>query len=333
MAKKKKRGSQKGRSKARDRKQKKRTLRLAKSHPRPQVMTRPGLPHLGAPEGFRSISMAQAMLEYAKPMMKFGENDETGFNDAFQIATMLWNYALLVEKGDEDMKVRQEILKAIRGTFGLERVEAQSLLTKMIERRSFLFPPDQQPERGMPFMFIRKEVRYLIQPFDYKKLVIAGEIVLPDQDDRDLIKKINTLDELIYDGAEYDKYEKLLLTLEDECENLFERWLVAKGMLKDDAEQYSFCLQTYLNFIYAYIHGDIVILKSVSDVYFVEFFEDFLLRKMMVEPNEYVYWPPALKLFYRFLHEKGYLDNYEEIIRNIDRVEPYFIEVLRKQFS
>ena len=277
--------------------------------------------------------MAQAMLEYAKPLMKFVENGETEINDAFQISTMLWNYALLVEKGDEDMKVRQEILKAIRGTFGLDKTEAQSLLTKMIERRSYLFPPDQQPEPGMPFMFIRKEVRYLIQPFDYKKLVISGEIVPPDQGDRDLIKKIHTLDELIYDGAEYDRYEKLLLLLEDECEDLFERWLVAKGLTKDDAKKYSFCLHTYLHFIYGYIHEDVVVLKSVPSVYFVEFFEDFLLRKMMVEPNEYVYWPPALKLFYRFLHEKGYLDNHEETIRKIDRVEPYFIEVLRKQFS
>jgi len=54
---------------------------------------------------------------------------------------------------------------------------------------------------------------------------------------------------------------------------------------------------------------------------------------MMVEPMEYVYGPPALKLFYRFLHEKGYLDNPEDMIRKIDKLEPYFIEVLRKQFS
>ncbi|MBW2054219.1 MAG: hypothetical protein JRF62_10610 [Deltaproteobacteria bacterium] len=71
----------------------------------------------------------------------------------------------------------------------------------------------------------------------------------------------------------------------------------------------------------------------VPDIYFLEFFEDFLLRKMMVEPMEYVYGPPALKLFYRFLHEKGYLDNPEDMIRKIDKLEPYFIEVLRKQFS
>ncbi|MBW2340736.1 MAG: hypothetical protein JRF50_10405 [Deltaproteobacteria bacterium] len=81
------------------------------------------------------------------------------------------------------------------------------------------------------------------------------------------------------------------------------------------------------------MHDDIVVLKSVPDIYLVEFFEDFLIRKMMAEPNEYVYWPPALKLFYLFLHEKGYLNNHKEIIKKIDKIEPYFIKVLKKQFS
>ena len=163
-------------------------------------------------------------------------------------------------------------------------------------------------------------------------MVISNKIVSPDQKDSDLIEKINTLDELVSDSAEYGKYEELFNSLKDECEDLFEKWLVTKG-LKDDVKDYSFCLQTYLDFIYGYIHDDIVVLKSVPNIYFVEFFEDYLLRKMMVEPNEYVFWPPALKLFYQFLNEKGYLDNHEEVIRNIDKVEPYFIEVLKKQFS
>ena len=57
MAKKKKREIAKRRSKAHDIKRKKRTLRLVKPSPEPQVITRPGLPYMGAPEGFRSISM------------------------------------------------------------------------------------------------------------------------------------------------------------------------------------------------------------------------------------------------------------------------------------
>ena len=35
-----------------------------------------------------------------------------------------------------------------------------------------------------------------------------------------------------------------------------------------------------------------------------EFFMDWLMRKVMVKPPEYTQWPPALRLFYRFLAEK-----------------------------
>jgi len=130
----------------------------------------------------------------------------------------------------------------------------------------------------------------------------------------------------------YSVYENLLISLKDECQNFFEKWLIAKG-LKDDIQNLSSCLHIYFDFIYGYMHDDIITLKSVSDMYFVEFFEDFLLRKMMAEPNEYIYWPPALKLFYQFLYEKGYLDNPQMIIKKIGRVEPYFISVVKKQFS
>jgi len=334
MAKKKKEEIAKRRSKAREKIKRKRTLRLVKSRPKPKpkIIHRPGLPHMGAPEGFRSISMSQAMMEYAKPLMKYVEDDENGLNVAMQISTVLWNYSISVEDGNEDKKLEKEILKALKKAFGLDKDETHTLFTKMIERYSNLFPQDIQPEPGLPFMFIRKEVRHLIRPFDYKKLSLSNEIIPPDQKDRDVIDKIERLDRNIFNGAEYGKYEDLFFSLKDKCQDLFEKWLITKG-LKGDVQNFSFCLDAYLDFIYGYIHDDTVVLKSVPDIYLLEFFEDFLIRKMMAEPNEYVYWPPALKLFYLFLHEKGYLNNHKEIIKKIDRVEPYFIEVLRKQFS
>ena len=82
------------------------------------------------------------------------------------------------------------------------------------------------------------------------------------------------------------------------------------------------------------MHDDIVLLKSVGWIYWKEFFEDYLVRKVMVEkPTEYMDWAPALKLFYRFLHKKGYLEDPIPMVSLIDRVEPDFINVLRKQFS
>ncbi|MFO7555762.1 MAG: hypothetical protein R6W88_11230 [Desulfobacterales bacterium] len=334
MAKKKKKDISKRRAKAREKTKKKRHLRLVKSRvaKEPETIPRPGLPHMGAPEGFRSISMSQAIMEYAKPLFEFVKDEKNTLNDTMQIGMLIWNYAISVEEGREDKKNEDSILKSLASTYSLKKDEAAALLTKMIDRYDFLFPKDKQPEPGTPFMFIRKEVHFLIKPFDYERLALSNEIFPAEQKDVDLIKKIKKLDDYIVNSADYSLYEDLLFSLHDECRKRFEKWLTAKG-LKEGIEKLSFCLQTYLDFIYAYMHDDTVVLKSVPDIYFLEFFEDFLLRKIMVEPLEYVYWPPALKLFYRFLHEKGYLDNQEDLIRKIDKIEPYFIEVLRKQFS
>jgi len=74
-------------------------------------------------------------------------------------------------------------------------------------------------------------------------------------------------------------------------------------------------------------------LKSVSPIYIEEFFLDYILRKVYTEPYEYIKYPPSLKCFYDFLHEKEYLDNPHKIKRLLDEIEPYFISVLRDRFS
>ena len=333
MAKKKKREVAKRRSKAREKAKKKRRLRLVKSSPalKPQVMSRAALPDLGAPEGFRSISFSQGMMEYAKPLMELVEGDEADFQGVMDAATVLWNYSLSVEKGQTDETIEKDIVEALKASFHLNQSQAEALFTKMIERRRYLFPPDKQP-KGSPFMFIRKEIRHIIMPFDYDALDLSDEIIPPDKNDKAFVDRINKLDSQLCAGIDYAKYESDFFALKDECQVRFEEWLTEKG-LKDDLQDFSFCLPTFLDFIYAYGHDEIVVLKSIPSMYFVEFFEDFLLRKMMLEPNEYTYWPPALKLFYEFLYEKGYVDNAEETMSEIRRIEPDFIEVLKKQFS
>lgn len=151
MTKNKKEEGARRRNKSRQKMKKKGNLRLVKSRQeqRTEVIYRPGLPYMGASKGFRTISMAQAMMEYAKPLMKFVEDDETCFNAALKISMMLWNYSLSVEKGNEDKKIEQDILKAVKGAFGLDKNEAKSLLTKMVERRAYLFPSDFFMRKGI----------------------------------------------------------------------------------------------------------------------------------------------------------------------------------------
>jgi hypothetical protein len=63
----------------------------------------------------------------------------------------------------------------------------------------------------------------------------------------------------------------------------------------------------------------------------VEFFMDYLLRKVMVKPPQYTHWPPALRLFHRFLAEKGYLDDPEPRIERLHAIEPNFIALVKRR--
>lgn len=325
----------KRKSKSDEKKKKKRSLRLVKEKDRQNItkISRPGLPYMGAPEGFRSISISQAIMEYSKPVMELvQENDTKGFNEAIQVGMMLWNYSLSLENGQRgDHQLKKGAQGILAESFGLSDENAASLITKMTERYQYLFPEAIQPKRT-PFMFIRKETRHLIRPFDFSRLNLSSAVIPPDKKDEKLIRNLLKLEKDIEDGKDWDDFKKLFNKVKEQSEGCFKVWLMAKGV-KDEAENFASCPLIYLDFIYGYGHDDLVSLKSVPNIYFQEFFEDFLIRKMMAEPEEYTEWPPALKLFYRFLQEKGYLDNAEDIIEVIDHIEPYFIAVLKKQFS
>jgi len=325
----------KRKSKSDEKKKKKRLLKLGKekAHQNITEISRPGLPYMGAPEGFRSISISQAIMEYSKPVLELvKENNTKGFDEAIQVGMILWNYSLSLENGQGgDNHLKKEARGILAKSFGLRDEDIASLITNMTERYQYLFPEEIQP-KGTPFMFIRKEVRHLIRPFDFSRLNLSPAVIPPDKKDEKLIRNLLKLDKDIENGKNWDDYENLFNKVKEQSEDCFKAWLLAKG-LKKEADNFAFCPLIYLDFIYGYGHDDLVSLKSVPDIYFQEFFEDFLIRKMMAEPEEYTDWPPALKLFYRFLQEKGYLVNAEEIIEAIDHMEPTFITVLKKQFS
>ena len=324
----------KRRHKAKQQKVKKRKLRLIKSGtgaPEPAVIERPGMPHMGAPEGFRSISFSQAISEYAGPLLEKA-NDDNATEAAFQLAGLLWNYSMSVRDGNTDKKIEKEIVKGLKSTLRLNAEQAQELMQKMVTRYQYLFPKEIQPQPPSSFLFIRKEVRHIIRPFDYSKLNFTDSNIPPDTVDQEVIENLNQLDTLVMARADYNEFESLITEIKDGCEKRFQQWLIAKG-IEAFSEDFADCPLIFFDFIYGYMHDDVVILKTVTDRYWLEFFEDFLIRKMMINPPEYALWPPALKLFYRFLHEKGYLDNPDNMIAQIEQIEPYFIKVLKHQFS
>jgi len=123
-------------------------------------------------------------------------------------------------------------------------------------------------------------------------------------------------------------WEADFFAMQEHCCERYRHWLRAKGAPDTLSQQFAFCLEPYLSFIYQYDAGSVLdVLPGALE----EFFMDWLMRKVMVKPPEYTQWPPALRLFYRFLSEKGYLDDPEPMIAGLYAIEPAFIAMVKQR--
>jgi hypothetical protein len=314
--------------------------RQAKTKKRQQRQARrsspPSMPFLGnrlfgdepeAPQGFRPLSTTQAMMEYVAPLMAYVDNGTVQDpNDALQIGMQLWNFTLpkvpVAQKPS-----RTAIVDTIRTTLQLDRQEAEAFCERMLERKAYLFPDEIQPEGSMT-MFMRKAVEYLITPFAESQLHLSDEIIPPHGDDATFLNALEQLEARIDFGEDYSDWEADFFEMQERCCARYRHWLQAKGVPETLSQQFAFCLEPYLSFIYQYDAGSVLdVLPGALE----EFFMEWLMHKVMVKPPEYPQWPPALRLFYRFLSEKGYLDDPEPIIAGLYAIEPAFIAMVQQR--
>jgi hypothetical protein len=322
----------KSRGQKRQAKTKKRQQRRSRSSSPP---SRPfpflgGMPFGGepdAPKGFRPISTTQAMLEYAAPIMAYVENGTVADpNDALQVGLLLWN-STLPAVPVALRQARSAIVAHIETTLQMDRQEAEAFYDEMIERKAYLFPDEIQPAGAMT-MFMRKEVEYLITPFEESQLHLSDEIIPPNGDDDTFLNALEQLDARIDFGEDYGDWESDFFEMKDLCCERYHHWLRAKGVPETLSQPFSFCIEPYLTFIYQYDAGSVLdVLPDAIE----EFFMDWLIRKVMVKPPEYTQWPPALRLFYRFLSDKGYLDDPEPILKGLYAIEPAFIALVKQR--
>jgi len=329
--KRKKKAIAKRRSQVKVKKQKKAKYRSSKSTQPVQFVDRPAISEIDTPKEFRAVSISQAMVEYVKPLIDFVEKGIVkDQNKPFQLGIQLWNYNLPKEHHNL-MVVKEDLIKQIAKTLKMNSEEATELFDMMIQRKKYLFPDEVQSDNPMT-VFIRKEERHIIPEFNYDLLNISEESYLPDDEDEKFVQLIDQMDKYIADDVDYGEWEDHYFILEEKCKKRFEKWLIFKGV-KEYSKDFPYNIEIYLNFIYRYMHGDNINLKTVLPIYIEEFFVDHVLRKVITEPYDYVKWPPALKLFYNFLNEIGYLENPDKIIKLIDSIEPHFIKILRERFS
>jgi len=115
-----------------------------------------------APDGFRAVSVSQALMTFAKPLMDVaGDCDIKRLNEIFGISIFFWNYEILKREGSKQAgEIKKKIMAAMRGILGLRVAESEELLHKMLERKRHLFPEDIQPKHS-PVMFMREELSHL----------------------------------------------------------------------------------------------------------------------------------------------------------------------------
>lgn len=332
--------------KKREKKKQARNKTLAKKGKQQKAASQPAAPFMGeggmpspftggspfgsvnkAPKGFRPIPMIQAIMEFAGPVMEFVEDGTIKDpNDALQIGTQIWNFSL-PKISPQMKKLRPDIVEQIRTTLKMDIDEAEDFFDRMVERKEYLFPEEIQPQGSMT-MFMRKEVEYLITKFDESQLYLSDEPIPPGRADQQMLNDLRRMDEYIEEGADYDEWEDHFFSMQNVCSDRYYDWLKAKDVPDEYSSQFPFCVETYLNFIYQYDEGE---LQDVSPYAIEEFLMDHLMHKVMAKPPEYTNWPPALRLFYTFLAEKGYLDDPEPIIEVFDDIEPDFIALVKKR--
>ncbi|MEW6202130.1 MAG: hypothetical protein AB1546_09155, partial [bacterium] len=165
---------------------------------------------------------------------------------------------------------------------------------------------------------------------DYSAAKLSEEVIPPDSGDEEFLQELRKLDEHMCRKSDYDEYEELYQDVTKLAMKRFDLWLEVKKAPEKMRPLWG-CLEIYMSFVYAYGHAES--LKDVSRTELEEFFFGHLLRKMSAEPDEYAEWPAAIKFFYQFLHEKGYIADPREIVGAINQIEPFFIKVLKKRFG
>ena len=346
MAKKKnKKNIAKRKAKAGQRKAQKRKLRLVKAkqnRPRPQsghdyMPPDFDYPHLApdtVPVGFREVGMSEALMEFVKAMTRHPDiRGLESMDNAIGLGMPLWNYSIAVELDDANPAMKSECCKAVMQACNVNLQEAEDIVEKLVILKHEMFPPDIQP-RGGPMMFMRKATRHVIEPFDYGMLVLNKKKLPLTEEDARFLALLTDLDEAkLVSVDDYEQWERKYDPMEEQCGKAFKNWLKGKGIDLKFLDDFSFLATFFVNFVYQYDHDEAGILRNTDELFFEDFFYDFVLRKIIMEPEGHVDWLPALRLFFLFLDEIGYLADARPYVDTLNTFEEPFLQLLRREFG
>ena len=292
----------------------------------------PRLDEYHPPEGFHAVPYMQAMMAVAEPLQKLANDDggDEGMEDANNMMSVLmniWN-STLPKMPEHQKKTREELVEQICDAYQMDETDAEALLDEILERKAYLVPDDIQPEDPRT-MFIRKEREYQIAPINDAQVAFQDNRLAISPEDVEMLRQLRRLDGMLADGEEFDRWESLYFEVERACGGRYFEWLKANGVQEEYYNAFPFCIEFFLDFVYRYNAGTPEILQYHE-------LEDFLLyhlvRKMMVRPEDYALWLPAIRFFYRFLGEKQYLSDPQRVIGFVNSIEPEFLAYLKEIF-
>lgn len=262
-------------------------------------------------DGYRIVGPAQAMVDYAQPLMKGAESEED-INDAFQMAQLCWSLAISQRHESEDFdKLKKEAID------DLDILEPEKLIDIMIERFDLMFP-----ELGrVPSFYVKERVIDVeeYEPFNESTLHISQDKIPP------------TEEEIFFaeDAAIIDPYtgESELLESLEELTDCYAEWCSAKGVPDEAILGFSFVVSSYLMFLRDYCDEEISANTSKEVVH--EFMHVHFIRKTAGPVAEKTMMPCALKLFMQYLDEKGIISGTERVKKIIASEEDAFQKTLK----
>jgi hypothetical protein len=262
-------------------------------------------------DGYRIVGPAQAMVDYAKPLIDEAESEED-LNKALTFAQVLWNLALIGRSDPEEFEKQK---KELTDEMGIP--EADDIIKEMIVRFERMFPFTGR----VPGFYVRERVIDIeeYEPFDESTLHISEDKIPPTRKEMKLAETLREIDPG-EDTSDLIKWQNQVL-------DRYVEWCIAKGVPEDEAGHFAYNVNMYLDFLNNY-SGETVSADTPPEV-IQEFMQTHFIRKTSSPAERKTMMPYALKLFMQYLDEKGIVSGTEDVIRIVESEQDDFQENLK----
>jgi hypothetical protein len=281
-------------------------------------------------EGFRPISIAQAMMEYGRPLVEsLAPQNADDMEGAQLMVSTLWNLAISIERGETSNDSREKVVRAFAEVLEQPEDQVDAMVQVMLDRKTWLFPPDLQPDMSM-LMIMRKEERHDITFVTEASLLAGDPAYSANDDDNALHDQLVDLDLKIANEDDGDEWQDALNDVKEEADRRFRAWLEPR-VAAEHLDDLLFVVNLFMDFAYFFLGCSMTSLRQQD---FEEFFLEFILQKVNLDdPTCMEKWPAALKLFYSFLADVGYVDDAQSARSHIDSVHEVYTDSLRKFYG